>query len=189
MQLMPTREIAWSSWNYITRTPASSSDVSSVCLTYNMNILQHIPRAKYGDVLVTLNPLWPPKPELTQGVWAYNHPQYNSEAIRCQKMLPMIQNTRGISYCGAWTKYGFHEDGFSSGLKVAMEHLGAKLPIKFTDSTFSRGRRPVLGWMDHLVRVMVLLVQIMIIVMELLVTWTSQPSTTSTVEKRRKKIA
>ena len=41
-----------------------------------------------------------------------------------------------ISYCGAWTKYGFHEDGFSSGLKVAMEHLDAKLPFHFTDSLF-----------------------------------------------------
>ncbi|KAL8777703.1 MAG: hypothetical protein Q9213_007746 [Squamulea squamosa] len=172
LSLMPNRKIAWSSWNYITRTPASSSDVSSVCLTYNMNILQHIPRSEYGDVLVTLNPLWPPKPELTQGVWAYSHPQYNSEAIRCQKMLPMIQNTRSISYCGAWTKYGFHEDGFSSGLKVAMEHLGAKVPFEFTDSTFSRGRRPVLNWKDYSVRIVVLLIQIFIVLLELTSVWT-----------------
>ncbi|KAL8851668.1 MAG: hypothetical protein Q9221_003399 [Calogaya cf. arnoldii] len=171
LSLMPKREIAWSSWNYMTRTPPSSSDVSSVCLTYNMNILQHIPRSEYGDVLVTLNPLWAPEPELTQGVWAYNHPQYNSEAIRCQKMLPMIQNTRAISYCGAWTKYGFHEDGFSSGIKVAMEHLGAKVPFHFTDSTFSRGRRPILGWKDHLVRIGVLLIQISVVLVELISGW------------------
>ncbi|KAL8750519.1 MAG: hypothetical protein Q9199_007012 [Rusavskia elegans] len=172
LSLMPKREIAWSSWNYITRTPASSSDVSSVCLTYNMNILQHIPRSEYGDVLVTLNPLWAPDPELTQGVWTYNHPQYNSEAIRCQKMLPMIQNTRGISYCGAWTKYGFHEDGFSSGLKVAMEHLGAKVPFHFTDSTFSRGRMPMIGWKDYLVRIGVLFIQVLIVFLELISGWT-----------------
>lgn len=169
---MPKREIAWSSWNYITRTPASSSDVSSVCLTYSMNILQHIPRSEYGDVLVTLNPLWAPEPELTQGVWTYNHPQYNFEAIRCQKMLPLIQNTRGISYCGAWTKYGFHEDGFSSGLKVAMEHLGAKVPFHFTDSTFSRGRMPILGWKDYLVRIGVLFIHILIVLLELISGWT-----------------
>ncbi|KAL9001313.1 MAG: hypothetical protein Q9169_000204 [Polycauliona sp. 2 TL-2023] len=172
LSLMPKREVAWSSWNYITRTPTASSDVSSVCLTYNMNILQHIPKSKYGDVLVTLNPLWAPEPELTQGVWTYHHPQYNSEAIRCQKMLPTIQNTRGISYCGAWTKYGFHEDGFSSGLKVAMEHLGAKVPFDFTDSTFSRGRRPVLGWKDYLVRIGVLLIQILLVSLDLIVGWT-----------------
>ncbi|KAL8692662.1 MAG: hypothetical protein Q9218_002362 [Villophora microphyllina] len=170
LSLMPTRRIAWSSWNYITRTPSSSSSStpSSVCLTYNMNILQHIPRSDYGDVLVTLNPLHPPNPRLTQGTWTYHHPKYNSEAIRCQKLLPSIQNTRGISYCGAWTKYGFHEDGFSSGLKVAMEHLGAKLPFEFTDSTFSRGRRPVLGWKDHMVRIFVLVVQIVISLLEIL---------------------
>ncbi|KAL8897216.1 MAG: hypothetical protein Q9192_002695 [Flavoplaca navasiana] len=171
LSLMPKREIAWSSWNYLTRTPATSSDVSSVCLTYNMNILQRIPRVEYGDVLVTLNPLWAPEPEVTQGAWTYNHPLYNPEAIRCQKLLPTIQNIRGISYCGAWTKYGFHEDGFSSGLKVAMEHLDAKLPFHFTDSTFSRGRRPVLGWKDYLVRIVVLLIQISIVLVELISAW------------------
>ncbi|KAL8902185.1 MAG: hypothetical protein Q9207_004838 [Kuettlingeria erythrocarpa] len=174
-QLMPKREIAWSSWNYITRTssPSSSSPLHSptVCLTYNMNILQHIPRSTYGDVLVTLNPLHPPNPSLTQGTWSYSHPLYNAEAIRCQKLLPRIQNTRNVSYCGAWTKYGFHEDGFSSGLKVAVEHLGAKLPFRFVDSTFVRGRRPVLGWEDHGVRILVLVMQIWIDLFELLMMW------------------
>ena len=145
---MPKRYIAWSSWNYITTSP-SPNTVPSVCLTYWMNLLQHIP-SPYGMVLVTLNPLHPPK--ATQGSWTYHHPLYNAAAIRSQKLLPRIQNTRGISYAGAWTKYGFHEDGFSSGLKVAVEHLGTKLPFELEDSTFSRGRRPVLGWMDHIVR-------------------------------------
>lgn len=165
---MPKRKIAWSSWNYMTRTPSPSNPQNpTVCLTYNMNILQHIPRSTYGDVLVTLNPMPPPHPSLVHGTWVYEHPQYNAEAIRCQKMLPMIQNKRGISYCGAWTKYGFHEDGFSSGLKVAVEHLGAELPFEFVDSTFSRGRRPVLGWRDYVVRILVLVVQMFIVGAEL----------------------
>ncbi|KAL9054844.1 MAG: hypothetical protein Q9206_003381 [Seirophora lacunosa] len=170
LSLMPTRPIAWSAWNYITRTPSPSSPHNpTVCLTYNMNIPQHIPRSIYGDVLVTLNPLHPPDPALTQGTWSYSHPLYTAEAMRCQKLLPRIQNTRGVSYCGAWTKYGFHEDGFSSGLKVAVEHLGAELPFAFVDSTFSRGRRPVLGWADHVVRVVVLVVQILIFLSEIVV--------------------
>ena len=158
---MPTRHIAWSSWNYLTTT-SSPDKLPSVCLTYWMNLLQHIPMSKFGPVFVTLNPLHAPQASLTQGQWTYNHPLYNATAIRSQNLLPRIQNTRGISYAGAWTKYGFHEDGFSSGLEAAVEHLGAKLPFKFVDSTFSRGRRPVLGWKDYAVRGMIYLLQIMI---------------------------
>ena len=156
---MPKRYVAWSSWNYITTSP-SPSTVPSVCLTYWMNLLQHIP-SLYGMVLVTLNPLHPPK--YAQGSWTYHHPLYNATAIRSQKLLPHIQNTRGISYAGAWTKYGFHEDGFSSGLKVAVEHLGAQLPFEFVDSTFSRGRRPVLGWMDHTVRGFIYIIKLIML--------------------------
>lgn len=155
---MPKRYVAWSSWNYITTSP-SPNTAPSVCLTYWMNLLQHIP-SLYGMVLVTLNPLHPPKS--AQGSWTYHHPLYNAAAIRSQKLLPRIQNIRGISYAGAWTKYGFHEDGFSSGLKVAIEHLGAKLPFEFVDSTFSRGRRPVLGWMDHTVRGCIYIIELIV---------------------------
>lgn len=131
-----------------------------------MNLLQHIPMSKFGPVLVTLNPITPPDPNLTQGTYSYAHPLYNPTAIRSQKLLPRIQNTRGISYAGAWTKYGFHEDGFSSGLKVAVEHLGAKLPFEFVDSTFSRGGTPELGWRDYVVRMFVLLVQLLVNMVE-----------------------
>lgn len=156
---MPTRPVAWSSWNYITRSPTPGTS-PTVCLTYWMNLLQHIPSSIYGPVLVTLNPLHAPAASHTQGTWTYHHPLYNANAIRSQKLLPRIQNTRGISYAGAWTKYGFHEDGFSSGLKVAVAHLGAQLPFGFKDSTFSRGRRPTLGWRDWAVRIFVWYIQL-----------------------------
>lgn len=160
--LMPRRRVAWSSWNYITESPfppTGEGNISKVCLTYCMNILQHIPEKKHGPVLVTLNPLNMPDPRLAHGIWEYSHPLYNSVAIRSQKLLPKIQNSRNISFCGAWTKYGFHEDGFSSGLAVAMNHLGAELPFDFVDSTFSRGRRPVLTLKNRIVRMVVSLIQ------------------------------
>lgn len=165
LSLMPQSREAWTSWNYMTASSpvTGRGNIDQVCLTYNMNILQHIPRDALGDVLVTLNPLHEPDPAKVQGRWVYDHPLYTPEAIQAQKRLPEIQNTRGISFAGAWTKYGFHEDGFSSGLFVAQEHLGAKIPFEFKDSTYSRGRRPKLGIMDHLLRFFLWLVQVLFI--------------------------
>ena len=34
-------------------------------------------------------------------------------------VLPEIQGARSTWFCGAWTRYGFHEDGFASALEVA----------------------------------------------------------------------
>lgn len=161
---MPKKKQAWTSWNYLTLSdPWTGRDVDKVSLTYNMNILQHIPREPFGDVLVTLNPLQEPRADTVQGRYAYSHPLYTPAAVRAQQALPMIQNTRGISYAGAWTKYGFHEDGFSSGLHVATEHLGAKLPFDFVDSTYSRGRHPRLGVLDYLLRLLLLAIQVFVI--------------------------
>lgn len=167
-KLMPKRRVAWSAWNYITESPfppGKSQNISQVCLTYWMNLLQHIPEDEFGPVLVTLNPLNMPDPRLAQGIWEYSHPLYNAAAIKSQQLLPKIQNMRGISYCGAWTKYGFHEDGFSSGLLVAINHLGAKLPFEFVDSTFSRAERPALTVGNRLLRVAILLVHVAILLM------------------------
>ena len=157
---MPKRQAAWSAWNILT---TSDKVIKSVSLTYWMNLLQHIPMEKYGPILVTLNPQFPPDSKTVQGTWVYEHPLYNSAAIRAQSLLPRIQNNRGISYAGAWTKYGFHEDGFSSGIKVAVDHLGAKLPFEFIDSTFSRGKEPVLDLRHQLALVLVLLFELLII--------------------------
>lgn len=163
LTLMPQNRKAWSSWNYLTLSSPSKANIDQVSLTYNMNILQHIPRDPFGDVLVTLNPLHRPKAALTKARYFYSHPLYTPAAIRAQQFLRHIQNKRGISFAGAWTKYGFHEDGFSSGLHVAQEHLGAKLPFEFKDSTYSRGKKPRLGLLDHLTRLIILLIQVFVI--------------------------
>ena len=160
---MPKLRRAWSAWNFL----SVSGSKASVCLTYCMNILQHISHHEFGPVLVTLNPLYQPSPGSIQGSWVYEHPLYTPEAIQAQALLPSIQNAGGISYAGAWTKYGFHEDGFSSGLKVAVEHLGATLPFTFVDSTFSRGRKPEMTLQALFVRTIVSLIQTLILACEL----------------------
>lgn len=162
---MPRNRRAWAAWNYLTMSSPSTgkANIDKVSLTYNMNILQHIPTKPFGDVLVTLNPLQRPRAATVQGRFFYSHPLYTPAAFRAQKQLRHIQNKRGISYAGAWTNYGFHEDGFSSGLAVAQDHLGAKLPFEFKDSTYSRGRKPQLGLGDYILRFFILLIQLVIV--------------------------
>ncbi|KAL2019427.1 hypothetical protein VTK56DRAFT_9632 [Thermocarpiscus australiensis] len=164
--LMPESRKAWSSWNYLTESTSSltgTGHLGQVCVTYNMNILQHIPREAFGDVLVTLNPPHEPDPKTVQGRYTYRHPLYTPGAIRAQQRLEGIQNKRGISYAGSWTKYGSHEDGFSSGLRVAVEHLGATVPFEFKDSTFSRGGKPELTVYDRILRLCIMVVQLFVI--------------------------
>jgi predicted NAD/FAD-binding protein len=160
---MPQRRNACCSWNYMTLSPQSEAYTDMVSLTYNMNTLQHIPEDKFGHILVKLNPLCQPDPALTQGRFLYTHPLYTSNAIQAQKQLRHIQNKRGISYAGAWTNYGFYEDGYSSGLQPAQDYLGAKLPFNFVDSTLSRGKKPKLGIVDYFLRLIVTLIQVFVV--------------------------
>lgn len=154
---MPKRRDVWTSWNYlVSSTPSKISHPAGVSLTYCMNILQHLSEDMFGPILVTMNPDREPDPALTQGKYIRRHPLYTLDSVEAQKKLEKIQNVRGVSYCGAWTKFGFHEDGFSSGIRVATEHLGGKLPFEFVDSTYSRGHKPELCYKDYLLRVLLL---------------------------------
>ncbi|KAK4046792.1 hypothetical protein OIO90_006434 [Microbotryomycetes sp. JL221] len=130
LEMMPNRRSTWSAWNYLTFSEGKRANVNRVSLTYWMNLLQSIPESEFGPVLVTLNPPFEPKPELVIDEYWYQHPLFSEQSVRSQSRLPEIQNQRGITFAGAWTKYGFHEDGFSSGLRVAAHYLGAKLPFE-----------------------------------------------------------
>lgn len=94
------------------------SRLTRACSTYDMNILQHLSEKKHGLVLVTLNPPFPIDESKVVGRWQYHHPMMTSQSVSTQRLLPEIQNKRGISYAGAWTKYGFHEDGFASAMRL-----------------------------------------------------------------------
>jgi predicted NAD/FAD-binding protein len=123
-RLMPKRQRAWASWNFLRwqRRTAAENDVA---VTYWMNKLQGIDLDK--PLFVTLNPPFVPAPELTFGTYICDHPRYNAAAFAAQKRLGEIQGRRHTWFCGAWTGYGFHEDGLRSGLAVA-EALGAIAP-------------------------------------------------------------
>jgi predicted NAD/FAD-binding protein len=120
---MPRRRRLWASWNY--RTEAGDGDKAPVTLTYWMNRLQNIdPR---WPVFVALNPAGEPRPGSLVGEFAYDHPLFDSAAIAAQAQLDALQGAGGVWFCGSYCGYGFHEDAFTAGLRVA-EALGAGPP-------------------------------------------------------------
>lgn len=121
-RLMPKRRAAWAAWNYMRST---GDDAAEVCVTYWMNRLQGIDDAM--PLFVSLNPTVEPREELTFGEWSFDHPQFDARALSAQARLDDIQDVRRTHFAGAWTRYGFHEDGLRSGLDAAAA-LGAIIP-------------------------------------------------------------
>ena len=113
-RLMPKRQRAWAAWNVL-RT--SGEDEKPVMVSYWMNKLQGIEASK--PLFITLNPQIEPEPESIFGRFSYAHPQYDAAALVAQKALRALQGRGGVYFAGAWTGYGFHEDGLSAGFAAA----------------------------------------------------------------------
>jgi predicted NAD/FAD-binding protein len=116
--VLPQSKRAWAAWNY---ERASSHGVNAgdarVCLHYLINQLQPLPFSQ--PVVVSLNPLRDIDPALVHGVFDYAHPVFDLAAIDAQTRVAALQGQNNTYFCGAWTGYGFHEDGLKSGLAVA----------------------------------------------------------------------
>src|SRR5690606_27862502 len=112
--LMPRRRAAWSSWNYLAR--GTGEDTGAVSVTYWMNRLQSLPGQQ--DYFVSLNPLQQPDPARVHYAVEYEHPVFDTAALRAQRSLGLLQGHRGCWYSGAWFGHGFHEDGFGSALEA-----------------------------------------------------------------------
>jgi predicted NAD/FAD-binding protein len=95
-------------------------------LTYRFNTLQRLPEGT-PTVMETLNRGREPAPGSVLGELSFKHPMYSRGAIAAQQRLPSIQGVDRVWFAGAWTRFGFHEDGILSGIRVA-EALGAHLP-------------------------------------------------------------
>ena len=120
--LMPKRKAAWSSWNYLGEQRDGTDP--SVSVTYWMNSLQNLnTRTNY---FVTLNPvLEPDQSKVVQRI-EYAHPVFDSDSESRLKALPLVQGENHLWFAGAWTGYGFHEDGMRSGVEVAHAISGGK---------------------------------------------------------------
>jgi predicted NAD/FAD-binding protein len=115
--VLPQRRRAWAAWNYARATDAGREQ-AAVCLHYLINRLQPLPWQQ--PVIVSLNP--DPAHEPARGrvlrEFDYAHPVFDRAAVAAQRELPGIQGRSHVWFCGAWARYGFHEDGLMSALAV-----------------------------------------------------------------------
>ena len=114
-EVLPRERRAWAAWNY-ERAADRHREQASVCLHYLINRLQPLPFAQ--PVIVSLNPVAEPRGDRVHGEFDYAHPVFDQAAIDAQRRLPQLQGQAHTWFCGAWTRYGFHEDGLMSGLAV-----------------------------------------------------------------------
>ena len=114
--LLPKRRLAWAAWNYESAHHVSQ-ERAAVCLHYLLNRLQPLPFTT--PVLVSLNPLTEPRAETVIAEFDYAHPVFDQGAILAQRRLPELQGHGQVWFCGAWTRYGFHEDGLLSAMAVS----------------------------------------------------------------------
>jgi predicted NAD/FAD-binding protein len=123
--VLPRQRRAWAAWNYerAAHTGTARPDEARVCLHYLINLLQPLPFSQ--PVVVSLNPLHDIDPAQVHGSFDYAHPAFDVAAIRAQGRVPALQGQQHTYFCGAWTGYGFHEDGLKSGLAVATRVLSA----------------------------------------------------------------
>lgn len=112
--LLPSRPAAWAAWNH---EATGIGGHTSVCVHYLLNRLQPLPWRR--PVIVSLNPVREPRPDAVLRIIDYEHPVFDQAAIAAQQRLPNLQGRRRSWFCGAWTGYGFHEDGLRSGLLMA----------------------------------------------------------------------
>jgi len=119
-RLLPRRRKAWAAWNY-QREVSAGANGQNVCLHYLLNQLQPLPWKQ--PVIVSLNPLHAPRPGTVLRRLAYAHPVFDTAAIAAQGLLTGLQGRSHVWFCGAWTGYGFHEDGLKSGQQAADEIL------------------------------------------------------------------
>lgn len=114
--LLPRRRRAWAAWNY-ERAPQARQEDAGVCLHYLINRLQPLPWSQ--PVIVSLNPVREPDPACVHAEFDYAHPVFDAAAVAAQQRLEAIQGQGPVWFAGAWTRYGFHEDGLRSAHQVA----------------------------------------------------------------------
>lgn len=114
--LMPAKRRAWAAWNY--HVPRNAR--SQVAVTYHMNALQGLDAGK--DYFVTLNHSSAIDPNSVIYATDYEHPVYSVQSVAAQARHRDVNTGNRTSFCGAYWRNGFHEDGVVSALS-ALQHF------------------------------------------------------------------
>jgi predicted NAD/FAD-binding protein len=115
---MPQTKRAWASWNYRIEPSGKHST------HYWMNSLQGV--SENENYFVSINPPGEIAPEKIHHELEYEHPIFSSAAIKAQDRIPdlnFVGNHTNRFYCGAWQRYGFHEDGIWSAHRLCEQIL------------------------------------------------------------------
>lgn len=127
--VLPQCRAAWAAWNY----HLLPQQQGPVPVTYNMNILQGIDAPV--QFCVTLNNSAAINPDTIIKRISYTHPVFTPAAIAAQQRQHEINGMNRSYFCGAYWRYGFHEDGVVSALhalKQFKEQSHAQLPLRRT---------------------------------------------------------
>jgi predicted NAD/FAD-binding protein len=121
--VMPRKRLAWSSWNYeINRDDAGRV---SAATHYWMNSLQGV--SDRENYFVTINRPETIAPEKVIRRINYEHPLFSLGAVRAQAEIPALnaaaRRTTETYFAGAWQRYGFHEDGLFSAVRLCDQLL------------------------------------------------------------------
>lgn len=114
-RLLPVSRWARASWNYRVSDDAEAAP----SVTYHLNRLQGLSTA--AEYCVTLNPREPIDERRVIQRFSFRHPRFTREAIAAQGRWREISGVNRAHYCGAYWRYGFHEDGFMSAIRVAAD--------------------------------------------------------------------
>jgi len=118
--LLPKRRLVWAAWNcHIAEQP-----LGPVSVTYNMNILQGF--ASPRTYCVTLNDTDRICPDKVIRHTTCDHPLFTRESVAAQNRHEDINGANRTFYCGAYWRYGFHEDGLVSALD-AVRHFEERI--------------------------------------------------------------
>ena len=108
--VMPKNRKCWASWVY------KNTNNGGPIMSYWMNSLQNIDERR--PIFVSLNPGDHIDNDMIFNKHILEHPIFDISARNSQMKIPQVQGINNSFFCGAYNKYGFHEDGVVSSIKA-----------------------------------------------------------------------